>query len=77
MSKFKVGDAVQLTDKPFDEYSGLVTSLPPMFAHMIAGIKLIVEKEADEYGDYFLRHASENKPLWLNEIDIEPWEGIY
>lgn len=74
MDKFKVGDAVQLIDKPFNEYSKLVFS--SMFLGRIMGQKFIVIKAMDKDGDYLL-HGIGGRPLWLNDNDLEPWEGIY
>lgn len=74
MGKFKVGDAVQLIDKPFDEYSKLVFS--SMFLGKISGQKFIVVGAMDGDGDYLL-HDIGGHLLWLNDNDLEPWEGIY
>lgn len=74
MGKFKVGDAVQLIDKPFNEYSKLVFS--SMFLGRISGQKFIVMEAMDEDGDYLL-HDIGGQSLWLNDNDLEPWEGIY
>lgn len=74
MGKFKVGDAVQLIDKPFNEYSELVFS--SVFLGKISGQKFIVVEEMDEDGDYLL-HDMNARLLWLNDNDLEPWEGIY
>lgn len=74
MGKFKVGDAVQLIDKPFDEYSKLVFS--SMFLGKISGQKFIVEEAMDGDGDYLLQDIG-GRPLWLNDNDLEPWEGVY
>ena len=73
-SKFKVGDAVQLIDKPFNEYSKLVLS--SMFLGKISGQKFIVVEAMDEDGDYLLQDMN-GRLLWLNDNDLEPWEGIY
>lgn len=74
MGKFNVGDAVQLIDKPFNEYSKLVFS--SMFLGKIMGQKFIVIEAMDEDGDYHL-HDIGGRSLWLNDNDLEPWEGIY
>ena len=74
MGKFKVGDAVQLIDKPFNEYSKLVFS--SMFLGKIVGQKFIVIEAMDGDGDYLLRDIC-GRLLWLNDNDLEPWEGIY
>ena len=74
MGKFKVGDAVQLIDKPFNEYSKLVFS--SMFLGQIVGQKFIVAEPMDNDGDYLL-HDIRGQSLWLNDDDLEPWEGIY
>lgn len=74
MGKFKVGDVVQLIDKPFNEYSKLVFS--SMFLGKIMGQKFIVIEAMDEDGDYLL-HDICGRLLWLNDNDLEPWEGIY
>ena len=74
MGKFKVGDAVQLIDKPFNEYSSLVFS--SMFLGRISGQKFIVAEPMDNDSDYLL-HDIRGQSLWLNDDDLEPWEGIY
>lgn len=74
MGKFKVGDAVQLIDKPFNEYNKLVFS--SMFLGRISGQKFIVMEAMDGDGDYHL-HDMNGLSLWLNDNDLEPWEGIY
>ena len=74
MGKFNVGDAVQLIDKPFNEYSKLVFS--SMFLGRISGQKFIVAEPMDNDGDYLL-HDIRGQSLWLNDDDLEPWEGIY
>ncbi len=74
MGKFNIGDAVQLIDKPFNEYSELVFS--SMFLGKISGQKFIVVEAMDKYGDYPLQDMN-GRLLWLNENDLEPWEGIY
>ena len=74
MGKFKVGDAVQLIDKPFNEYSKLVFS--SRFLGQISGQKFIVAEAMDGDGDYLL-HDIRGQSLWLNDDDLEPWEGIY
>lgn len=74
MGKFKVGDAVQLIDKPFNEYSKWVFS--SMFLGKISGRKFIVVEAMDEDGDYVLQDMN-GRLLWLNDNDLEPWEGIY
>lgn len=74
MGKFKVGDAVQLIDKPFNKYSKLVFS--SMFLGKISGQKFIVVEAMDEDGDYHLQDMN-GCLLWLNDNDLEPWEGIY
>ena len=72
MGKFKVGDAVQLAWKPYSEYSPLVIS--SMFMHFVSGKRLTVIHEADKDGDYHLMDG-DGKTLWLNENDIEAWDG--
>lgn len=72
MGKFKVGDAVQLAWKSMDEYSHLV--LNSFFAGIIRGKKLTVIEVVDEDGDYHLTDG--DGTLWLNENDIEAWDGI-
>lgn len=74
MGKFKVGDAVQLIDKPFNEYSKLVFS--SMFLGKISGQKFIVVEAMDRDGDCHL-HDMMGYSFWLNDNDLEPWEGIY
>ena len=74
MGKFKVGDAVQLIDKPFNEYGALVIN--SIFLSKISGQKFIVVEAMDEDGDYHL-HDMNGLSLWLNDNDLEPWEGIY
>ncbi len=74
MGKFKVGDAVQLIDKPFFEYGALVIN--SIFLSKISGQKFIVARAMDEDGDYLLLDIG-GCPLWLNDNDLEPWEGIY
>lgn len=74
MGKFKVGDAVQLIDKPFNEYGSLVIN--SIFLSKISGQKFIVAEAMDGDGDYHL-HDVNGYSLWLNESDLEPWEGIY
>lgn len=74
MGKFKVGDAVQLIDKPFNEYGKLVFS--SMFLRRISGQKFIVAEAMDGDGDYLL-HDISGRLLWLNDNDLEPWEGVY
>ena len=73
MGKFKVGDAVQLAWKSMDEYSYLV--LNSVFARLIRGEKLTVIEEVDKDGDYHLMDRND-KTLWLNENDIEAWDGV-
>ena len=73
MGKFKVGDVVQLAWKPYSEYSPLVIS--SMFMHFVSGKKLTVVEGADEAGDYYLMDC-DSKTLWLNENDIEAWDGV-
>ncbi len=74
MSKFKVGDAVQLIDKPIYEYSALVIN--SMFLHNIKGQKFVVAGVADNNGDYPLYDVC-GRMIYLNDNDLEPWEGIY
>ena len=74
MGKFKVGDAVQLIDKPFNEYGALVIN--SIFLSKISGQKFIVVEAMDEDGDYHL-HDMNGLSLWLNDNDLEHWEGIY
>lgn len=75
MGKFKVGDAVQLIDKPFNEYNNKLV-FSSMFLGKISGRKFIVVQAMDGDGDYLLRDTN-GYSLWLNDNDIEPWEGIY
>ena len=74
MGKFKVGDEVQLIDKPLEEYDNRLV-VNAVFKSMVEGKKLIVVANEDEDGDYHLRDT-DGKPLYLNVNDIEPWEGI-
>lgn len=74
MGKFNVGDAVQLIDKPIYEYSALVIN--SMFLSMIRGHKFIVARSADYNNDYLLRDEY-GYDIFLNDSDLEPWEGIY
>ena len=74
MGKFKVGDAVQLIDKPFNEYGALVIN--SVFLSKISGQKFIVVEAMDDDDDYHL-HDMNGRSLWLNDNDLEPWEGIY
>ena len=74
MGKFKVGDALQLIDKPFNEYGALVIN--SIFLSKISGQKFIVVEAMDGDGDYHL-YDMNGLSLWLNDNDLEPWEGIY
>lgn len=75
MGKFKVGDAVQLIDKPFNEYNNKLV-FSSIFLGKIRGQKFIVVEAMDGDGDYHLRDI-DGYSLWLNDNDLEPWEGIY
>lgn len=74
MGKFNVGDAVQLVDKPIYEYSALVVN--SMFLHKIEGQKLVVAGVADDNDDYPL-YDMYGRMIYLNDNDLESWEGVY
>lgn len=71
MSKFKVGDFVEIADKRLGEYSYLVIN--ELFVALLRGQKLIV-RHVDTKNDDYLLMDKNGGILWLNETDIKAWE---
>lgn len=71
MSKFKVGDFVEIADKRLGEYSYLVIN--ELFVALLRGQKLMV-RHVDTKNDDYLLMDKNGDILWLNETDIKAWE---
>ena len=71
MSKFNVGDFVEIVYKRLDEYSYLVVS--ELFVSLLRGQKLMVKRVDRKNNDYLLMDEN-GGILWLNETDIKAWE---
>lgn len=71
MSKFKVGDFVEIADKRLGEYSYLVIN--ELFVALLRGQKLMV-RHVDTKNDDYLLMDKNGGILWLNETDIKAWE---